>query len=623
MKDLIAATPDLVRWMEDIRLVKKRLGILSRYTEFLELLEKAVERMRSKAPLGSAFPRTADVAMLPETKSLAETVVPDRPSHHSGNKVSGVSERKRLSKTLAAHVPTLLDYWREYRREQLIGLITSLAVPVRHLPQDPLNLALAVFRCRECSAVLRWPAVLSHPHLYTCDNASQGSVGRPEPGHGTVICGLSITDDVFDSAIRRRFRSSSQWTSSRLEFRGEEISRIISACGSDPTTADGDELDRIDARLACSLCSESNQRVLAMGWRAAISHAFESSQLAAHTTASGPVFWTRVDSRLERVLKTVAAAQPSATRASSTANAVSFPARAADWIDSQAPGSLSLMQKFVRAVRVVSPVVLVRRRYDQLVGRDRRQSYRIVVAQLQRGAIRGAHAKEREWQERPDKALMSHRHCEEGPQGTEGEEAQLHGDAEGSRQLLARAGPGLHAPAPEIMTRAYSCKPLTTTDAMSNLAENTRGGEAPPRSAFGGAFAGARRCVQAPILPMAASVSRTILACGMWLVLAKTVTGALTVVSVHIDGGVFVMSFASAHSGTPELAADNEFRMTAHGRLSCVGEELWVLLENIGAWEDRDDVLPTRAEPAAFRGVESSTGGSARVETMTDGSEQG
>lgn len=58
-------------------------------------------------------------------------------------------------------------------------------------------------------------------------------------------------------------------------------------------------------------------------------------------------------------------------------------------------------QKFVRAVRVVSPVVLVRRRYDQLVGRDRRQSYRIVVAQLQRGAIRGAHAKEREWQERP------------------------------------------------------------------------------------------------------------------------------------------------------------------------------------------------------------------------------
>lgn len=45
--------------------------------------------------------------------------------------------------------------------------------------------------------------------------------------------------------------------------------------------------------------------------------------------------------------------------------------------------------------------------------------------------------------------------------------------------------------------------------------------------------------------------------------------------------------------------------------------------QNIGAWEDRDDVLPTRAEPAAFRGVESSTGGSARVETMTDGSEQG
>ncbi|EPS93123.1 hypothetical protein FOMPIDRAFT_1020736 [Fomitopsis schrenkii] len=322
MKDLIAATPGLVRWMEDIRLVKKRLGILPRYTEFLELLDKEMERMRSKAPLGSALPHTVDVAMLPETKRLAETVVPDTPNHLCGNKVSGNRERKRLSKTLTAQLPTLLDYWREERRRQLTGLITSLMVPVRRLPQDPLNLALAVFRCRECSTALRWPVILSHPHLYACDNASQGSVRHLQAWH-TVICGLSITDDVFDSAIKGRFRSSSQWTLSRLEFRGEEICRIISACGGDPATADVDELDRIDARLACSLCSESNQRVLAMGWRAAISHMFESSQLATHTTGEGGlVFWTRVDSRLDHILKTVAAAQSSATRASSTANPV-------------------------------------------------------------------------------------------------------------------------------------------------------------------------------------------------------------------------------------------------------------------------------------------------------------
>ncbi|EPS99396.1 hypothetical protein FOMPIDRAFT_1017110 [Fomitopsis schrenkii] len=263
-------TPDLVRWMEDIRRVKQRLRIQWGYTEFLELLEKAVERMRSKALPGSVLPHTADIAMLSRTKMLAQTAVPDGPSYVRGTKISGISGRRSVSKALVAQLPTLLDCWRDERKQQLAGLLTSMAITVRRPSRDTLNLAVAVFRCRECSVALRWPDVLSHPHLYTRDNASQSYVRNSEPEHSTVICGLSITDDVFDSANRERLRSSSQWTSSRLEVRGEEVTQIISACGSNPATADVEELDRIDARLACSLCSESGQRVLAMGWRAAV-----------------------------------------------------------------------------------------------------------------------------------------------------------------------------------------------------------------------------------------------------------------------------------------------------------------------------------------------------------------
>lgn len=268
--ELIAASGYFVKWMEDIRLIKQRLLVRSGYIEFFELLEKALGRMRSKTPTGSALPQTVEIVMLPETKALAETAFSDGPSYLRGNKATGVSERKRLSRMLRAQLPTLLNSWHVERKTQLIGLLNSYSRATKHRPQDPLSLALAVFRCTECSAALRWPTVICHPHLYTCNNASQCSVGRQEPGNGTVICGLSITDAVFDNAISTHFRSISRWTLERLELWGDEMARIISACGSDPATADTEQLDRINVKLACSLCSESGQRVLVMGWRSAV-----------------------------------------------------------------------------------------------------------------------------------------------------------------------------------------------------------------------------------------------------------------------------------------------------------------------------------------------------------------
>ena len=72
--ELIAASGYFVKWMEDIRLIKQCLLVRSGYIEFFELLEKALGRMRSKTPTGSALPQTVEIMMLPETKALAETV---------------------------------------------------------------------------------------------------------------------------------------------------------------------------------------------------------------------------------------------------------------------------------------------------------------------------------------------------------------------------------------------------------------------------------------------------------------------------------------------------------------------------------------------------------------------
>ena len=233
-----------------------------------------MRRMPSDPLCGSASPRPLDIAVLPETRGLAEAAAAAGLTQTCND-----ATRRKFTKTLAAQLPSLLSCWREERRSQLIGSLSCMATATRLCSQDPLGLAIAIFKCRECSAGLRWPGVLSHSHAYVDQHTTQGCRRYPGMGNGTIICGLSMSDDVYDSAIREYFGKYPQWSLSCLDYRGEELFRVIAACGSDPASADVDELDRVNARLACSQCSESGQRVLAMNWRSAVRLLFLSVSL--------------------------------------------------------------------------------------------------------------------------------------------------------------------------------------------------------------------------------------------------------------------------------------------------------------------------------------------------------
>ena len=117
MTELMAATPDLVRWMQEIRELRRRVQIRSDHAVFLKILEKTMRRMPSDPLCGSASPRPLDIAVLPETRGLAEAAAAAGLTQTCND-----ATRRKFTKTLAAQLPSLLSCWRE---ERWSGIVAS------------------------------------------------------------------------------------------------------------------------------------------------------------------------------------------------------------------------------------------------------------------------------------------------------------------------------------------------------------------------------------------------------------------------------------------------------------------------------------------------------------------
>ena len=131
-----------------------------------------MRRMHSDPLCGSASPRPLDIAVLPETRGLAEAAAAAGLTQTCND-----ATRRKFTKTLAAQLPSLLSCWREERRSQLIGSLSCMATVTCLCSQDLLGLAIAIFKCRECSAGLCWAGILSHSHVYVDQSQHKAVAG--------------------------------------------------------------------------------------------------------------------------------------------------------------------------------------------------------------------------------------------------------------------------------------------------------------------------------------------------------------------------------------------------------------------------------------------------------------
>ncbi|KAH9923313.1 uncharacterized protein B0H18DRAFT_955872 [Fomitopsis serialis] len=244
---LLAVTPSLVKWMEEIRELKHRLRIRACYAELLKQLDAAVVCMRPAAFPEAALPQAPDILMLPDTKVLVETTATKIRNITVNDASRGGKASASTKNIFAPHLHALVSAWREERKRQLAELVPP-ATSSSH-PVDVLGLARSVFRCQHCSSELRWQDALSHPHLYSAGYTLYRCSRSFDPSE-VAILGLSIEDDVFSSALRRHLGSRPQWSPTHLEYQGELVLKIIVACGGNPDLTSAADLDDADATLA-------------------------------------------------------------------------------------------------------------------------------------------------------------------------------------------------------------------------------------------------------------------------------------------------------------------------------------------------------------------------------------
>ena len=170
-----------------------------------------------------------------------------------------------ITAKLSAILPEVVDAVARNRAEAFAALVRSSLDPgsSKTIAEDPLQLAVAVFRCKDCrwGSSMRWPAVLSHSHL----NMSQ----------------MKERDDYEELAYKHIRRTEGDKTvffdedpksMSCLTIEPElALARdVILACGLDPNFATPTELDNRGVRLRCVLCARLVKQQ-AFDWLGAVS----------------------------------------------------------------------------------------------------------------------------------------------------------------------------------------------------------------------------------------------------------------------------------------------------------------------------------------------------------------
>ncbi|KAI0943394.1 hypothetical protein AcW1_002566 [Taiwanofungus camphoratus] len=208
----------LMQKIRDRRLTEERYRILRKRLQHLSRMMIGLYAETRRTAADEFKPFFMDFALMPEFRAIA-----DAPSN------TNVTDTDFFA--LRDQIPTLTERWQADIKNRLTNLVRkNIKVDEK---MDPLDLAVAFFRCCDCKTVLPYPEVVAHKCF------------RPD-----YITSYRVPD--LYTRVALSIAGAWSWSFDNLEVRGtlQWVEKIVRACGKDPSSTTRGEMDDMNVRLS-------------------------------------------------------------------------------------------------------------------------------------------------------------------------------------------------------------------------------------------------------------------------------------------------------------------------------------------------------------------------------------
>ncbi|KAH9926818.1 hypothetical protein B0H21DRAFT_894957 [Amylocystis lapponica] len=152
--------------------------------------------------------------------------------------------------------------------------------------RNPLKLAKSILKCA-CGAIRTWPDAASHSHEESGGVNDCIGPDRHAPDFDGTLDPIPRT--AFETAVRGRYWPRKAWSSKCFHPCDAHVAGLFRACDLDPNTTTCAQMDRLDARFSCKLCSVPEKVKYLMPWRNALLHCVQDHLGSLPST----IKWTR------------------------------------------------------------------------------------------------------------------------------------------------------------------------------------------------------------------------------------------------------------------------------------------------------------------------------------------
>ncbi|KDQ62605.1 hypothetical protein JAAARDRAFT_465990 [Jaapia argillacea MUCL 33604] len=259
-------SPAIVAFMQSIKEIRLAAELRAATTERLRLLDQLLESHHSKQQLKKPFPQTIDFCSLPMFRDVID--VPTAVE---------LADVELGLLDLEPTLPALIDSWETTRAGELLKLIPSDFLPKRTKKStrnvvNMLDLAVAIFQCQKCAEIRAYPSVMVHRCQYSERSSRPDNVPRRDHNHKKTSSLANLEyETTAISALRSHF-----WSPSSLQWNPwlPKVSVVVKVCGLDPKSATTGDMDKLDARFNCAICSAGSKgkKIEVMDWRTAMDH---------------------------------------------------------------------------------------------------------------------------------------------------------------------------------------------------------------------------------------------------------------------------------------------------------------------------------------------------------------
>jgi len=257
--------PAVLKYMEEhkaARLERARQALLTLRFRFMEHIITPYLLALSKTTM---VPHIIDICLMDETRLIVD--VPETTALTAAD-----------FRPLISLLPTLAQRWRTNIESQYIQHISS---------NERTTASGSVFElftsCRRCCNILFFPDSLTHE----CHNLPRGRRKEDEPKFKKTRSWQETQEYLEERDLIRRLPVYERatrclsayvpWSCDHDSFEEESgvVRKIVVACGQLHQNVTCTEMDNLDVRLSCGMCSQKGRMVI-VTWRSAIHHALVS-----------------------------------------------------------------------------------------------------------------------------------------------------------------------------------------------------------------------------------------------------------------------------------------------------------------------------------------------------------